>query len=165
MSICQNIHDGRRRLLYKNVFDSFNSDLSLYTDIDKWISKFKDDDFQVKITLDDKSLSVCGELDMYNATNCTIVDFKVSTSSDCKLEWIIQLLAYTALLRLIKHCEVFYIQIYSPMSGTVTTFDVSDWHKEHELLTFLSDVRNAKLQRTKDTTLVKKPYAYTKRFV
>jgi hypothetical protein len=158
VSICQNIYDGRRRLLYKDVFDVFNSDVSLYNDIDTWISKFKDDEIQVKLTLDHKSLSVCGELDMYNATNCTVVDFKVSVVSECKLDWIIQLLAYTALLRIVKNCEVFYIQIYNPMTGTVTTFDVSDWNKEIELLTFLSDVRNAKLQRTKNATIVKKPY-------
>jgi hypothetical protein len=55
------------------------------------------------------------------------------------------------------------------MTGTLTTFDVSDWHKEQELLTFLSDIRNVRLQRTKlqpvNNDNNKPKSIYTKRFI
>lgn len=149
MSLCQNIYDGRRRLLYKDVFEYFNTDQKLYKDINNWVNTYKKDDISVKIGIINKKYDIIGELDMYNHTTSTVVDFKTSVSSECKLEWIIQLLTYASLVKINKKLPVDNIEIYNPMTGTSTHFDISSWHKEDELLSYLDAVRTSKLERTK----------------
>lgn len=149
VSLCESIRGGRKRLLYRDVYEYFNVDKKLYTDIDKWILQYKDHDVKIKIHLNDPIRSITGELDMYNESTNTLVDFKSSVSSECKLEWILQMLTYTALLRNLENKKVYYIQIYNPMTGTTTTFDVSGWNKENELLDMLDKIRTTKLTRTR----------------
>jgi hypothetical protein len=149
VSLCESIRGGRKRLLYRDVYEYFNVDKKLYSDIDKWIVQYKDHDVSIKIHVNDIERSIAGELDMYNESTNTLVDFKSSVSSSCKLEWILQMLTYTALLRNIEGKKVNYIQIYNPMTGTCTTFDVTDWNKENELLDMLDKIRTTKLTRTK----------------
>jgi len=150
VSLCQNVYDGRRRLLYKtDIFDKFNTDQMLYTDINNYVSSFANKTVKVKQTIRNNQLYISGELDALNVTDNIIIDFKCSSNSVCKLEWIIQLLTYTALIRLHTNYKVEYIQIYNPLMGTITTFDVNDWHKEIELLQYLSKTRDDRLLRTK----------------
>ena len=81
-------------------------------------------------------------------TTHTLIDFKTSVN-ECKLEWIIQMLTYVALLKKINKYQTNYIQIYNPLLGKLTTFDISDWDKTDELLEFLSEIRNSRMARTK----------------
>lgn len=149
VSICQNIYDGRRRLLYKNVQDEFIENLQMFEEMIKWVIQYKNDDITIKLCMNDTKNLIDGELDMYNSTTMTVVDFKTSTSSSCKLEWVIQLLTYTSLLRTLKKVDVKYIMIYNPLQGITSSFDVSEWNKENELLEYLALVRNTRLQRNK----------------
>lgn len=149
ISLCQNICENRRRLLYRDVSEYFNTDKKLYTDIDKWVGTFKNHDVKIKIAVRDQVNIITGEIDMFDDTTATITDFKASVNSECKLEWIIQLLTYTALLRLQKGKSVLFVQIYNPLTGTTAIFDISEWKKEAELLEYLNNVRNKRLSRTK----------------
>lgn len=148
VSLCQNVYDGRRRLLYKDVFDAFNSDKTLYNDIDTWVKSFSDKNIIIKKTLHDSELSLDGELDMIDITDNTIIDFKCSTSTDCKLEWFIQLLSYTALVRRKTKLNINTVKIYNPIAGLIISFDVKDWNKETELLKYLDETRTTRLLRT-----------------
>ena len=83
---------------------------------------------------------------MIDYTNKKIIDYKCSASSNCKLDWIIQLLTYVSLLYLEKpDILIETIEIYNPILGTKTSFDIKDWNKHKELLSFLSKTRNNKL--------------------
>jgi len=86
---------------------------------------------------------------MYDVENKTLIDFKVSSSS-IKLDWIIQLLAYASIMRKKLKLTVDFIQIYNPLMGTESKFDIKDWNKENELLDYFVKVRQEKLNRNND---------------
>jgi hypothetical protein len=148
ISLSSSIRDERRRLLYRDIFDKFISNTKILKNIDKWcIDKNKDiKNIILKLNLNDKSRMICGEIDMYDALSKTLIDFKVS-SSNMKLEWILQLLSYTAIMRKQHKLDVDYIQIYNPLMGTETTFDIKKWNKEDELLDYIVKIRMNKLNR------------------
>ena len=148
VSICQNVYENRRRLLYKDVYSEFISNKEIFDDIDNWIKNYVEDDIIIKLQLRDTDLIIDGEIDMIDMTTHTLIDFKTSVN-ECKLEWIIQMLTYVALLKKINKYQTNYIQIYNPLLGKLTTFDISDWDKTDELLEFLSEIRNSRMARTK----------------
>jgi superfamily I DNA and RNA helicase len=142
VSLCENISDGRRRMLYKNVSENFIKDGLLFSDIDKYVNKLYGKELICKQILIDEENDIVGELDLLNLTDGSIIDFKCSLTSDCKLEWIIQLLAYTSLLKKTNpEIIINKIEIYNPLLGTVTHFDISNWKHHNELLKFLSKLR------------------------
>ena len=143
--------DGRRRLLYKDVFSYFDQDIELYYDIKKWVKEFENNEIIIKKIMFDNDTSISGECDMLDITNKTLIDFKCSIS-ECKLEWIIQLFVYVALLRLQYGYDIDKIKIYNPMSGTTAVVDLGDWKHEKALLEYLDKVRNTKILRTKTKT-------------
>jgi hypothetical protein len=148
ISLCENITDGRRRLLYKNVFENFNSDKELYTDIKIYLNKIKKNKLICKKLLLDKQRDIVGELDILDLTRNTIVDLKCSTTTDCKLDWIIQLLTYVAMLNLTDPIlKITDLEIYNPMMGTQTALDISTWNKGTELLDYLYMVRDRNLAK------------------
>lgn len=98
VSICQNVYENRRRLLYKDVYSEFISNKEIFDDIDNWIKNYVEDDIIIKLQLRDTDLIIDGEIDMIDMTTHTLIDFKTSVN-ECKLEWIIQMLTYVALLK------------------------------------------------------------------
>jgi hypothetical protein len=147
VSLCQNVYDGRRRLLYKDCFNEFDTDEKLYTDINKWVSAFKCHRVLTKKCLIHKGLGICGELDMIDLTesNEQIVDFKCSLNSEYKLEWIIQLMMYSALYRHNHKKIINQFSIYNPLKGTVTTIDINQWDMHDELLKFMDGIRTTRM--------------------
>ncbi len=153
ISLCSSIRDNRRRLLYRNIYDKFSSNQKIIKHINKWCEKYDDKDIGLKIVLNDTDRLIDGEIDMLDRTTNTLIDFKVS-SSEIKLEWILQLLTYTSLLRKFKKIQVDNIAIYNPLLGVVTTFQIKNWSFENELLDYLIKIRQTKLSKNNDSKLV-----------
>lgn len=146
ISLCGSIRDGRRRLLYRDIFDKFTSNQKIIKNINKWCKEYNKKDFSTKIVLNDLDRLIDGEIDMIDNESSTLIDFKVS-SLKVKLEWILQLLTYTSLLRNLKNIKVDKIAIYNPLLGTMTTFNIKKWSFENELLDYISKVRNLKINK------------------
>jgi hypothetical protein len=121
----------------------------MFKHINKWSNQFELKNIKLKLVLNDYNRFISGEIDMYDIENKTLIDFKVSSSS-IKLDWIIQLLAYASIMRKKLKLTVDFIQIYNPLMGTESKFDITDWHKEDELLDYFVKVRQEKLNRNND---------------
>lgn len=152
VSLCQNVYDGRRRLLYKDCFDEFNTDTKLYNDINNWCCSYNSSDtsdIKTKVSYSDTDLSICGELDMLVTIDGTerIIDFKCSISSECKLEWIIQLLMYAALHRKKTGRIINAISIYNPLKGLMIDVNIGSWNMHNELLAFMDGIRTERMSR------------------
>ena len=145
ISLCSNIFLNRRRLLYKDCFNIFNSNKKIYEDIDIFCNKYANNDIIIKKVSVDTNNIICGELDMYDKTLKKIIDFKVSTSKTLQIEWVLQLLSYCALLRKYEKLQVDYVSIYNPISGIEYIIDVKSWNKEKELLEILANTREEKI--------------------
>lgn len=154
VSISSNIRDGRRRLVYKDVSDVFLQDTQIFENINSYINSIKQNKLICKKKLYDTDREILGELDLLDSTNNTLIDFKCSTTSECKLEWIMQLLAYTSLLNL-ENIKIDTIKIYNPLIGNTVSFDVSNWNKQKELLDFMEKVRDRQMNRNKNVLTVK----------
>lgn len=143
VSLCQNVYDGRRRLLYKDCFDKFDTDKDLYEDINNWVASFRYKKILTKKCLIHEKLSICGELDMIvlNDGYERIIDFKCSLRSECKLEWILQLMMYSALYKYMYNKIINNFSIYNPLSGTVIDIDLGMWSKHTELLVYMDKIR------------------------
>jgi hypothetical protein len=156
VSLCGMIYDGRRRLLYKNVFEEFNRNEGIYADMDDWVYKFKHNNVTVKKHINDTKLSIVGEMDLYDKSNECIVDFKASLNSECKLEWVIQLLMYASLMKKKEKVNIKTIAIYNPIMGSSTDIDISKYSKHNELLKYMDSIRATRLSRTKKISMNKK---------
>ena len=60
-------------------------------------------------------------------------------------------------MRNVLKLVVDYIQIYNPLLGTETTFDVKKWNKENELLDYIVKIRMNKLTRNTNINTISKP--------
>ena len=149
ISLCQNVYSNRKRLLYRNVFEYFDSNKDIYDNINIFVDKYKSHQLYSKYVINDNIQMISGELDLYDVDTKKIIDYKTSTSNLLQLDWILQLLAYTSLIRLNTKFEVKYINIYNPLSGLELEIDISDWKFEKELLAKLIEVRNKSLDKEK----------------
>jgi hypothetical protein len=147
ISLCQNIYDGRRRLIYKDCFNEFDTNIELYSDINKWVARYRNNKVLTKISMINKKLSICGELDMIDLTenNEKIIEFKCSLNSDYKLEWIIQLMIYSALYQSVHDKTINIFCIYNPLRGTMTDIDIGAWDKHKELLIYMDCIRTKRM--------------------
>lgn len=149
ISLCENISDGRRRLLYKDVFNFFSKDINLFTDIENYVNKIVDHELICKKVIYNEEYDIVGEIDLIDITEEKIIDYKCSSSSDCKLEWILQLLTYTALLKLNNSdINIKYIEFYNPLLGSITTIDISGWKRDKILLSKLNYIRDRNLNKS-----------------
>lgn len=155
ISLCHNIFMNRKRLLYRDCYEMFDSNKKIYDDIDIFCKMYHENNICIKKVISDKERLISGELDMYDETEKKIIDFKTSSSAQIQIEWILQLLAYTALMRLQSKKQINQISIYNPLSGIEYIIDVSTWNKEKELLSLLKEVRDSKDEKT--TVSVSKP--------
>jgi hypothetical protein len=152
VSLCQNIFDGRRRLLYKDCFDEFDTDESLYLDIDDWVNRYRHRKIVTKMSLINKSLGICGELDLIDLSqdfnsesNNIIIDIKCSLNSEYKLEWTIQLMMYSALYKHVHGKIINKLGVYNPLKGTYTDVDLENWNLHNELLVFMDNIRTKRM--------------------
>lgn len=146
ISLCQNIYEGRRRLIYKNCFHNFVNDYSLFDDINDWVKINSKRKFRTKLNLADLKLSIYGEIDLIDLTRGdeSIIDFKCSNNSSSNLEWILQLMIYSALYKKIHNKTINKLQIYNPLKGEITIINLGNYDFHLELLDYISNVRNSK---------------------
>ena len=161
ISLCHNVFMNRKRLLYRDCFDMFDINKKIYADIDIFCNKYNTHNIYIKKVIDDKERLISGELDMYDETEKKIIDFKTSINDKIQIEWILQLLSYTALMRLYTKNVVDIISIYNPLSGLEYIIDIKNWHKEKELLNLLKKVRDELMElnsNIKNTSNEQKKY-------
>lgn len=151
ISLCGTILNGRRRLLYKDVYDNFKEGHdNLFDDIEKYIETLNPEftNLICKKLIKNDDYDLMGEMDLLDIDNNKIIDFKCSATDKFKLEWILQLLAYLSIIKksypdiVIKELEV-----YNPMQGEIYTLDISDWDKADEYLAYLYEIRVRQVTR------------------
>ncbi len=155
ISLCGMICNGRRRLLYRKdamgIFTADNPDM--FDDIHGYVDEIKDNKLCTKLMVFSKLHSICGEIDLLDISEKKVVDFKCSESDNFQLEWMLQLLAYTALIRVgmpeLK-TEIETIEVYNPLRGLLFSFDVSEWDKHEKLLKYMDHVRCRQAMRVCD---------------
>jgi CRISPR/Cas system-associated exonuclease Cas4 (RecB family) len=148
ISLCHNVFMNRKRLLYRDCYDMFNANKNIYEDINKFCNLYCNNNIHIKKVISDKERLITGELDMYDETDKKVIDFKTSTSDKIQIEWILQLLTYTSLLRIHSKKQVNTVSIYNPLSGFEYLIDISKWNKEKELLDLLKKVRDSKDEKS-----------------
>jgi superfamily I DNA and RNA helicase len=142
ISLCHNVFMNRKRLLYRiDCYSMFDINKKIYNDIDIYCDNYNTHDIHIKKVINDTERLISGELDMYDKSDKKIIDFKTSINDKIQIEWILQLLTYTALMRLHTKNIVNIISIYNPISGIEYNIDIKTWNKEKELLDLLKKVR------------------------
>jgi hypothetical protein len=151
LSLCGNVYDSRKRLLYRDVFDKFDLNKKIYDNINIWFEKYKSHKVIIKEEVYNLQRDIIGEIDLIDLTDKTIIDFKTS-SSECNLDWILQLLIYKYLYeQQNENIVIKYIIIYNPLNGTETKFNVKDWKldKSEILIQYLKQIRSERYNRNK----------------
>ena len=151
VSLCGNIYNRRRRLLYKDVYDEFTKDFTdMFHDMKSYVNYLNPSNkrFICKKFITNNEIDINGEIDLLDVSGEKIIDFKCSYSDKCKLEWFIQTLTYLSILRVSEpDILVNQVEIYNPLQGEIYTFDLTCWKKEKELLLYLYQVRDKLLKR------------------
>src|SRR5208282_3864129 len=119
--------------LYRDdVFPTFMKNELIFDNINKYVMTIKNNNLLCKELLESEEYQIYGEVDMIDVSNNKIIDFKCSNSENFNLDWLIQLLAYCALIRLYSKIEINNLEVYNPLKGLLFTFDVSSWNKEKQ---------------------------------
>lgn len=146
VSLCSMISQNRRRLLHRNdtsVLFTENNKI-LFENIKEYVDSIKKNNLVCKKEISSEIYSIYGEVDLIDLDNCKIIDFKCSSSENFQFEWLLQLLAYTSLIKLNSpHPKniINQIEIYNPIRGLTYTIDVSSWNKEAEFIKYMDMVR------------------------
>ena len=142
ISLCTMIYNNRRRLLYnREAQDVFKNEL-LFNNVYSYVETLKGLELITKYGIFNEKYTIYGEMDLINVTNKKVIDFKCSDSDHFNFDWLVQLLAYTALLRLSTDKTINTIEVYNPIRGILFSMDVQTWNKEEELLKFMDMVRS-----------------------
>jgi DNA polymerase III epsilon subunit-like protein len=154
VSLCGTILNGRRRLLYKDVYDNFTNGYdTLFNDIEKYIDIINPEftNLLCKKLIKNDEYDIMGEFDLLDVDNQKLIDFKCSSSDKFKLQWILQILAYIAIIKKsYTHISIKEIEVYNPVQGEIYTLDISDWNKEDEYLAYLYEIRVRQATRNID---------------
>lgn len=151
ISKCQPILTNfRRRLLYMDVLPSkhmksyealFQNATHAFIEFIK--SRFPNQLHDIGIHEDLSSQdNIYGELDL--RIGDSIIDFKNTINDDVSADWILQLLSYKSLYEYNNPTKVIqYIGVFNPLRGWYVEFDVSNYDKQEQLLTYLSEKRDS----------------------
>ena len=151
ISLCGNIYDKRRRLLYKDVSNDFLENVTILENVQQeYVEKIYANKLLCKYKISNQKYDIHGEIDLIDITEKKIIDFKCSKSKEIKLEWILQLFTYVSLLKIAKKKNIcHFIEIYNPLQGLLFMFDISKWDKEYEFIEYIYKSRDKKLSRNK----------------
>jgi hypothetical protein len=153
VSLCQKFIVKRRRLVYRDISDMFEeNNKTVIPRIDQWTQGMGDhteickintaidfmydkkNNFQMiqevsprrSFSDDILKVVVSGEIDYVDTTDNTLVDIKCS-SSDMKLEWLIQLLIYYSMLKITKQSiGINKLAILNVFRGIKYTFNIPE---------------------------------------
>lgn len=147
ISLCENICNGRRRMVYQNAYNDFVVMLTYFSDNIKneFIPNNISDGVMCNKHINVRQLDIKSDVHILNAKQHEMINICCSSERECKLEWLLGSLAKVAMIRYINSDEqpviVNTVKIYNPIHGTMTSFDVSMWTGHVELLKRLCSVR------------------------
>ena len=157
VSLCENICNGRRRLIYQNVYNNFVDGYDvLFDDIKKYfVPKLSYGKMICNRRIRALQILLKGTTHIIDEENKSLIDVKCSNDPECKLEWILQLLGKVAILKYmaqtykniperIIYNDIQFIKIYNPILGTIVSFDIMLWDKYYDLLEYLCNIRKIK---------------------
>lgn len=151
ISLCGTILNGRRRLLYKDVYDNFHNGYeNMFNDIGKYVNTLNPEftNLICKKMIITEEYDLIGEMDLLDIDHCKIIDFKCSSSDKFKLDWLLQLLAYVSIIKKnYDQITIKEIEIYNPLQGEIYTIDISEWNKADEFLSYLYEIRIRQITR------------------
>jgi DNA polymerase III epsilon subunit-like protein len=146
VSLCKNICDSRRRLMYNDMFKVFSENATeLFEDANEYIAQTVHTKLKCNTFLR-SALNVDTLIEMYDPDQQKIIDIHSSSENACKLEWIIEALGQVSIMRECKF-TVTQFEIYNPMQGCTYSFDVSKWTMDKDLLNKLDEVRSTRETR------------------
>lgn len=145
ISLCENICDGRRRLIYQNVFQEFQNNLTQISgEINSVIEKYFNKNIISNRIINLNMLELTGIIHIIDMDEQSIIDIHCSEDKDCDFNWILQALVKVSIIYLnnkYKNIKITQIKFYNPMRGTITIIDISKWNKHIELLKYLCQIR------------------------
>ena len=155
ISLCNTFLGGRRRLMYRDVYNHFIEGYDqLFNDINNYVTSLisGSNNIVCKKIIRNDQYDLTGEIDLLDLTNNKIVDFKCSGSNKMKSEWIIQLLAYYSMIKKYNEInqnkiDIKFLEVYNPLQGEIYTIDISNWNKEDEFLQYLYKIRIRNISR------------------
>lgn len=147
VSLCKNICESRRRLMYNDMFSVFSENSEdLFNDIQReYIPSIASMKLKCNTFLRSE-LNIDSLIKLYEPNQQKLIDIHSSSESSCRLEWIIESLGQVAIMRECKF-TVSQFEIYNPMQGCSYQFDVSDWTMDKDLLNKLDEIRSLRETR------------------
>jgi hypothetical protein len=137
VSKCNSLVENRLRMLYINIVDENIDDYQLMIRLIKerfipWVLKHKNIECKKYINYD----IYHGECDLI--CDDILIDYKCSENTFIQIEWIIQLLCYTQMLR-DENYSIKKIGIFNILNGKLFIADISKWtnNKGKELFDYL----------------------------
>jgi DNA polymerase III epsilon subunit-like protein len=153
VSLCRRFNSERRRLLYRDVFDVFMKDFDpINARIKEYSRNLKTHRTLCKVMVqylfrqDKNSIRVCGEVDMIDQTESMIIDFKCSDSPDCKIDWIVQVLLYYAILVENQSAiqwdisKIKNVGIFNIMNGKQYEFEIPEEYNHKAMIEFAREL-------------------------
>jgi DNA polymerase III epsilon subunit-like protein len=159
VSLCRKFCDERRRLIYRDIFDVFIKDFDkIHNRIKEYSELIKNNDILCKVNtgiiykIGTEYIKICGELDMINITDYMIVDFKCS-ESDFKVEWLLQVLIYYALLITndqIKEGDITTVGIFNILNGKLYKISIPNNYNFEGLINYIKNLIEKDMQSNRD---------------
>jgi hypothetical protein len=135
VSKCNSLVDNRLRMLYVNIQEENIEDYQLLIRLIKdnfvsYVKKFKKIECHKYVNYN----IYHGECDL--VCDDLLIDYKCSEKNFIQMEWIIQLLCYTQMLR-DENYTINKIGIFNVLNGKLMIANVSKWDKGKELFDYM----------------------------
>ena len=145
VSKCNSIIDNRLRMLYVKILNENINEYSLLINLIKqnfipYIKKFKRVDCKKYVKYDIYN----GECDL--VCDDLLIDYKCSEKNFIQIEWVLQLLCYTQMLR-DENYIINRIGIFNVFNGKLFVANISKWNKGKELFDYLLDLQEKMLAK------------------
>lgn len=150
ISLCENICYGRRRMIYMNLCDVFINEHKMLMHIinEKFIIPYilKSGEYVCNKRLIMKNNKLRCNLFVCDICNKTIFEMRCSNETECKLEWVLQILGKVSMLYELSDGKIVMttIKIYNPIQGLLMTIDIGEWvcHIGDALIKYVCSARN-----------------------
>jgi DNA polymerase III epsilon subunit-like protein len=155
ISLTRKILNERRRLIYRDIYSVFMKDFDEINDrMNEYAELYESKKTECKMhmrkmyKIDKNNVVFSGELDMYNKEDEMIVDFKCS-NSDYKVEWVIQVMIYSALLiegGKLDRNNIKYICIFNILKGKEYVIKIPEKYDYDLLLKYVGEYLKKELK-------------------
>lgn len=176
VSLCPKFNDDRRRLVYRNIQDLYKeNNEKVLPRINDYVNMIKDNEIVCKLRMNKMykinkdTVVLGGELDYIDITNNTLCDIKCS-EGDFKVEWLIQLLIYYALLKcnpercnayddmlLYDRINIENIAIFNIFTGKYYSAKIPDGYDWELLLQYIESMLKDDLSGIREKHIIHEP--------